>query len=132
MCWGPAHQRVIGEAWIGGGIADVERLARPYDLIAKRAPARRLTHPEADARLEPDAILIDERHAQDGHLQRGLRKTGDAIEGGRGRRIQKSEPMQGNQALRLVHGHASILQCSISRLERSSHAGQVKDPAPLG
>ena len=31
---GAGHERVIGKARIGGGIADDERLARPDDVIA--------------------------------------------------------------------------------------------------
>ena len=94
---------------------------------------RRLPHSQADARLEPDPVLIDQRQAQNGDLQRGLSETGDPIEGRRGRGIEQSEPIQGSQALRLVHRHAFILQRSISRrLERSSHAPEVKDLGPLG
>ena len=46
---GAAHEQIIRETRIGGGIANDERLAGPDHVVAQRAAARRLAYAETDA-----------------------------------------------------------------------------------
>ncbi len=126
------YQRVIREARIGRRVANRQGLTLQDGLGTERAGAGALAQRQADARLEPEPILVDQRYQHHGYLERRSRQPGHPVEGLGGKRLQKTEPMQGYQAFRLVDGDPFIVQCSICRLERSSHAPEIRGLASLG
>src|SRR5439155_19998015 len=66
--------------WIGCGIRDDQRRALQDRMCAERLFARRFLHVQPDARLEPLAILVDQREYGNGHAQQAARQPRDLIE----------------------------------------------------
>ena len=105
----PAHQQTVRKARVQGGIEDHERLALQHDLAAKPGMARGLAHVEADPRLEPDTMFVDQRDQQQRHPKGGCRQARDGVEGFGRRGVEQSQSVQARQALRLIGGHAFIV-----------------------
>src|ERR1700756_4975743 len=58
----------------------------------------------ADARLEPDAVLVDQTHASHWHVKETRRHLSDTVEGRFRRRVEDLVPPERVQALSLVFG----------------------------
>ena len=62
----------------------------------------------ADARLEPDAVLVDQTHAAIGTLKEIRRHLSDTVEGRFRRRVEDLVPPERVQALSLVLGECGF------------------------
>src|ERR1700734_1497926 len=59
---------------------------------------------DANARFEPDAVLVDQTHSRHWHLKKICRHFGDTVEGRFRRRVENLVPPERIQALSLVLG----------------------------
>ena len=63
---------------------------------------------DADARLEPDAVLVDQTHASHWHVKEIRRHLSDTVEGRFRRRVEDLVPPERVQALSLVLGECGF------------------------
>jgi hypothetical protein len=106
-------ERVGGKARIGGGILDHQHVAQLHRVAAEGHRTRGFRHVQAAARLEPLAVLVDQRHQRDrdpeGHRGQA-RKTVDPLFR---RRVEDAEGFERDEAgvfgrgERIGHGHSS-------------------------
>ncbi len=87
-------QRVGAEALVLRGVRHEADAVLQDGVCAEGDPAGRLRELQAAARLEPLAVLVDERDQGDRHTEDVGRQPGDAVEGGLGGRVEDVEVAQ--------------------------------------
>lgn len=97
-------QRVLGEPIIGTGIGHDHRVGGLIDdrVGAERDVPRRLRRGEPELRLEPLAILIDQAHQRDGHVEHGRGEPDDPVEPLLRVRVEQPDGVQRLQSAGLV------------------------------
>jgi hypothetical protein len=96
------EQGIVGEARIGSGVRHDEQTALEDGVPAERHRARRLGEICADARLEPLAMLVDERQQRDRRLADERRQRRQIVERLLGRGIEDVVTAERLEAARLV------------------------------
>ncbi len=119
----PDHERVLDEAGVLAGVRHDEDLAVEDRVAAERDVARRLLEVEADARLEPLPVGVDEADQGDrGAADRG-RERRQVVEGLLGTRVEDVEPAEGLETGELRGGRRTAHFLSVHRL--SAHADRA-------
>ena len=100
---GTGDQRVVGEAFVAGGVIDLEELVAGDGMATKGQIARGVAPlRQADGRFPPLAVVVDQREQRDRHAGDGDGKPGEVVENRFWFRIQKPKPVQCAQAQTLV------------------------------
>ena len=73
-------ERVIGESRVGASVVDDHHFGAADGVVAEGDLARRLAHGQADARLEPLALAVDQAHQRYRHLEPARGQRGDLVE----------------------------------------------------
>jgi hypothetical protein len=121
------HQRIVGETLVEVGVGHHQQVVQRDRVTAESQRARGLAHVEADARLEPLAVGIDQRHQCDRRAKGGGGDAGKAVEavflGG----VEHAERVQGLDAFLfcefLLTEHESSLPLSGQQMNRQHPAG---------
>lgn len=116
------NQRIVGEARIERRVRDFKQIGGMQSVGAERNITRGMRDLDADARLEPLARAIDQRHEGDRrHAQPGGQAR-DVVERRLRRRVEDIEFAQRTDTRRLVSGigcfHRSIRRMPVSTNER--------------
>ena len=97
-----AHQRVVGEAWVGGGVLDLEEALAHQRMRAEAHRARGRLHFGAHAGLEPLAVAVHQADHPYRHLGDARGEAGDRIQRGFGPGVEHLQLPQPAAAARLV------------------------------
>src|SRR5205823_4241779 len=80
------------------GVVDDQHLVQRDRVAAEGERARRFAAVEPDARLEPLAFAVDQRHQRDRRVEGGRSEPGEAVEAVFLRRVEHAEGVHGLDA----------------------------------
>jgi hypothetical protein len=97
-------ERVAGEAGVDRGVGDLEALGLLLSdgVTAERDRARRLGGLEAEARLEPLPIVVDQTDQRNGRRTNLASQMHQIVKSSLGRRVQQPQPSQRVEPMLLV------------------------------
>lgn len=84
-------ERVVVETIVVERVLDDHRVVREQRMRAERHVARSLRGVEPRMTLEPLAVLVDEAHDSDRHVEQPAREARDAVEAFFGRRVENRQ-----------------------------------------
>jgi hypothetical protein len=120
------HERIVGEPLVLGRVGHDEQVGLGYDVAAERHITRRFADRPADLRLEPLAMLIDERDERDRSLADVRGKYRQVVQRLLRERVEHVVLPERVEAPGLVGGSKRRfhdLQSSCSRLLRLNESG---------
>ena len=95
------HPAAADEPWIGNRIVDDQGLGLANGVVAERLVAACLSDVDADLRLEPLAIAIDQRKRGD--------RAAEHVRGERGQRVELTFRRTVEQSEAVQHGESTLL-----------------------
>ena len=95
-------ERMVGEALVATQVFDDVEVRGVDGVGAERQLARRLAQRQADSRLEPLSLRVDERQQRDGRLAHVGRDPGQIVQDPFGRRLQDLVALQRLEPPRFV------------------------------
>ncbi len=99
------HERVVVEAHVFFRVAHLHDALAEDGVAAERGVAAGVRAAEADGRLEPLPLRVDERDERHRHVEEPGGETGEAVESCLRGRVEHREPPQRLEPLRFISGN---------------------------